>query len=112
MYTINEDEKLTADFETTITVPVSNNSCDNFVIYHDGHLENAIDILVDWCVEHDETVNRETHCAFTLSDEEIAENNEEGCLGDYTYGGNCGSYLNFVIMQDYVSECQNPYKED
>jgi hypothetical protein len=100
MYNINKNKD--ADMVTTITVPVSNACCDEFKIWHDSY-EEPIDLLCDWAQKHDEKINRVTHIAFTLSDEEITEYEDDGCIEDYTCGGNEGVYLSFVIMRDYVT---------
>jgi len=108
MHLINE-QNLGSELLITINVPWSNCCHDEFKIYCDDESE-YIDLLCDYAQEHDENLDREKMRCLSLSDKEIEEHEIDGCLDDFICGGNYGTYLNFVIMRDYVSIEQNNIK--
>lgn len=100
-YIIN-NENAGSEYIITIEVPFSNNSTTKFTIYSDND-HDYIDLLCDFAADHDEKINRDTHTSLTLTEDEIAEYEKDGSIDDYICGGNCGTYLNFVIMRDAVT---------
>ena len=66
------------------------------VVVFANDAQEALDITIDYYEE-----NRSDYEGFFFSEEELLE---EGHLGDYLSGGNCGTYLTFTVDEVCIRE--------
>tara|TARA_R110000764_G_scaffold40862_2_gene91374 strand:- start:156 stop:494 length:339 start_codon:yes stop_codon:yes gene_type:complete len=106
---INLDDKLTASLCVILSIPFSNNSYYQYLIYCECFHE-AIELYFDYAIEHDKELDRDLKCALTLSDEDIHEFRLEYCIDDHiTFDG--VNYLSDILMKDCFEVTENKFKE-